>query len=281
MRFEDFARNHGLIIHSVIPDKWVSTPTEDHPKKRNGRYKFMGDHGWVQNWATMQKPAIWKTDKPFKFTPEMIKSRKDAEAERADQALRAAKRAGWMLKNSFVETHPYLSSKGFPEEKGAVWLEDGKRSLIVPMRIDGKLVGAQLINEQGEKKFLKGQISKGAFFLMDAKGLPMFCEGFATALSIRAVMISMKIRYSIYVCFSAGNMEIVSRGVNGGVVIADNDLSNTGKDAAEKCGKPYWISPTVGDDFNDYWLRVGNFQASKSLKKFLIDSKVLSSTSKT
>lgn len=281
MRFEDFARGHGLIINYVIPEKWVATPTEDHPKKRNGRYKFMGDHGWVQNWATMQKPALWKSDKPVQVTALTIKSRQDAEAQRREEAEKAAKKAGWMLKNSFTETHPYLSAKGFPEEKVAVWLEDGKRSLIIPMRINGRLSGAQLINEEGEKKFLKGQVSKGASFIMDAKGVPILCEGFATALSIRAVMIAMKIRYTIYVCFSAGNMEVIAGQVKGGFIVADNDASKTGENTAHRCGKPYWLSPTVGDDFNDYHQRVGTFQAGLSLKQFLIGNKILSSASKT
>jgi hypothetical protein len=54
MRFEEFAKQHGLIIDNVIPFKWVSTPTEDHPRKRNGRYKYMGDVAWVQILATME-----------------------------------------------------------------------------------------------------------------------------------------------------------------------------------------------------------------------------------
>lgn len=281
MRFEDFARGHGLIISYVIPDKWVATPTEDHPKKRNGRYKFMGDHGWVQNWATMQKPVLWKSDTPYTPSPSMRQARKDAEAQRQEEARKAAARAGWMLKNSFTESHPYLASKGFPEEKGAVWLEDGRRSLIIPMRVDGKLVGAQLINDQGEKKFLKGQVSKGASFIMDAKGIPILCEGFATGLSIRAVMIAMKVRYTIYVCFSAGNMEVIAGQVEGGFIVADNDASKTGEATAIRCGKPYWLSPTVGDDFNDYHQRVGNFQSALSLKQFLISNKILSSAART
>ena len=277
MRFEDFARGHGLIISYVVPDKWVATPTEDHPKKRNGRYKFMGDHGWVQNWATMQKPVLWKAEGEYRPDPSMMLARKNAEAQRMEEARKAAARAGWMLKNAFTETHPYFTSKGFPEEKGAVWLEDGRRSLIIPMRVDGRLVGAQLINEQGDKKFLKGQISKGASFTMDAKGLPILCEGFATALSIRKAMIANKIRYTIYVCFSAGNMEFIAGKIPGGIVVADNDVSHTGEDTAIRCGKPYWISPTVGEDFNDYHQRVGDFQAALSLKQFLISSKTLSS----
>ena len=36
MRFEDFARIHGLIIDRVIPHRQVRTPTEDHPRSRTG-----------------------------------------------------------------------------------------------------------------------------------------------------------------------------------------------------------------------------------------------------
>jgi putative DNA primase/helicase len=90
-------------------------------------------------------------------------------------------------------------------------------------------------------------------------------------------MIACKIRYTIYVCFSAGNMELIARKVPGGIVIADNDLSNAGEKAAIGSGKPYWLSPAVGEDFNDYHQRVGDFQTAASLKKFLIASKTLSS----
>jgi hypothetical protein len=60
MTFHDFARAHGLIIRDLISHRWVSTPTEDHPRKRNGRYKYLGNVGWVQNWATMESPTMWK-----------------------------------------------------------------------------------------------------------------------------------------------------------------------------------------------------------------------------
>ena len=75
MRFEEFARQHGLIIDNVIPFKWVSTPTEDHPRKRNGRYKYMGDVAWVQNWATMDKPSMWRSNEKYAPTPQFEKLR--------------------------------------------------------------------------------------------------------------------------------------------------------------------------------------------------------------
>jgi len=269
MRFEDFARAHGLIIRSIIPHKWVATPTEDHPKKQNGRYKFMGDIGWVQNWATMERPEMWRSDTS---QPVHVRQRErfEADRERKEAASKAASRAGWILHQCKATTHPYLEKKGFPDELGNVWDKDGEKLLVIPMRSSGRLVGCQLIDSDGNKKFLNGQVTKGASFLMDAKGLPIFCEGYATALSIREVMKAIKIRYSIYVCFSAGNMKDIAKSIKNGFVVADNDPSGTGERVARKADKPYWISPTIGQDFNDYWSQEGTFRASQSLKKFLL-----------
>lgn len=276
MRFEDFARAHGLIINGIQMNRWVATPTEDHPKKRNGRYKLIGEVGWVQNWATMQEPAMWRSEVPFKPTPALIKARKDEAARIEAEARAAASKAGWILHQCVNANHPYLEAKGFPDEIGRVWRTEDGLSLVVPMFRDSRLVGCQLINEKGEKKFLKGQRTKGASFPIDAKGIPIFCEGFATALSIRAVMKLVKIRYTIHVCFSAGNMKDVAQRFAGGFVIADNDSNGVGESAARDTGKPYWLSPTAGDDFNDYHRRVGDFAASQSLKKFVLSNSLAS-----
>lgn len=268
MQFEEFARAHGLIISQIIPHRWISTPTEDHPRKRNGRYKFLGSIGWVQNWATMSKPEVWRSVTPV--TPQVRHAIKKANDDRRDAAERAAAKAGWILHQSELLHHPYLEKKGFPEETANVWVKDGEKILVIPMRIDGKIVGAQLIDEQGEKKFLYGQTTKGAAFTIDAKGLPIFCEGYATGLSVRAVMKAVKMRYTIYICFSASNLQHIAGGFDNGVVIADNDPNQVGEKAAKATLKPYWISPAVGEDFNDFHNRVGLFQSSQSLKKVLI-----------
>lgn len=270
MRFEDFAKSHGLILDHVVPFKWISTPTEDHPRKRNGRYKFMGDVGWVQNWATMQKPAMWKSNETNTLSPYLIKARDDAAAQRDRLASKAAAKAGWIMHQTQPKTHPYLTKKGFPDEQMPVWETDGKQLLVVAMRKEGRIVGCQLIDDQGAKKFLYGQTTKGAVFTMDAKGIPIFCEGLATGLSIQAVMRANKMRYTIYVCFSASNLKEVSRSIREGIVVADNDPSGVGEGVAKETGKPYWLSDTVGEDFNDYHMRVGIFKASQSLKKTLL-----------
>jgi len=272
MRFEDFARNHGLILNGLQLDRWVATPTDDHPRSSNGRYKFLGNVGFVQNWATMEKPATWFADGQTIDSPQIQKSINDSRIRQFNEADKAAKKAGWILKQSKLKTHPYLKSKGFPDAEGNVWEKDGKELLVIPMFIDKKIVGVQLIDEEGNKKFLHGQTTKGASFCMNAKGMPIFCEGFATALSVRECMKASNIRYAIYVCFSASNMKHIANGMSGGFVVADNDPSGVGLKAAREAEKPYWISDTSGEDFNDFYLRVGIFKASQSLKKTVLNS---------
>ena len=279
MRFEDFARDHGLIIDSVVPFRWIATPTIDHPRKKNGRYKFMGDHGFVQNWATMPKVAVWQADKGFQFTPGLLRKKSEYEEQRQKDADRAAIKAQRILDECLNAPHPYLTRKGFPDEASKVWtIHDPKkpqptRLLVIPMRRDGNLVGAQLIDEEGAKKFLYGQVSKGATLDMKAKGVTILCEGYATALSIKAAMTAIKLPYTIRVCFSASNMEEVARSIPDGIIVADNDPNGVGERAARNADKPYWISPAVGEDFNDYHLKKGLFQAALSLKKIVLQSK--------
>lgn len=272
MRFEDFARGHGLILNGIQLDRWMPTPTEDHPHSSNGRYKFLGNVGWVQNWATMDKPATWFAEGQNIDSPQ-IKKRME-ESRRNTQALteRAQRKAGWILHQTELKTHPYLASKGFPEELGNVWERYGKDILVIPMRIDNKLAGIQLIDDEGNKKFLHGQTTKGASFCMNAKGIPIFCEGYATGLSVRECMKASNIKYAIYVCFSASNMKHIARTVGGGFIVCDNDPNCVGQKSAIETGKSYWLSETVGDDFNDYHQREGTFRASQNLKKTLINS---------
>ena len=171
--------------------------------------------------------------------------------DRQKLAEKASAKAGWIMHQTTNATHEYLADKGFPEEEGNVWKTDTGDVLVIPMRISGKLVGCQLIDHRGDKKFLYGQQTKGASFCIDAKGTPIFCEGYATGLSVRSVMKANKLRYSIYICFSAGNMKEVASQFKNGIVIADNDPSGVGESTAKAIGLPYWISDTVGEDFND------------------------------
>ena len=276
MRFEDFARLHGLIINSIQYGKWVRVPTTDKPRSSNGAYIYDGNRGAVQNWATMEKPVVWESETDNRSLPVIRQQNQKAYQERQDLADKAAKKAGWILHQCVNKTHPHLEKKGFPEEQGNVWETEEGNKLVIPMRSEGLLVGCQLIDEQGNKKFLYGQRTKGAAFsITDKPDNIFFCEGYATALSIRKIMKANSMRYTIHVCFSASNMKEIARSIPNGIVIADNDPNQIGESVAIETGKPYWISDAVGEDFNDYHLRVGLFKASQALKKTLVSVKTL------
>ena len=267
MDFLDFARSHGIIIHDYPPlGTWKRYPTEDHPRKRNGAVKYMGTHGFVQNHATDTVVTFWKSDSPNKLDQRIIRaSVHNAEAEMRERQREATKKAVRMLNESGHASHPYLEAKGFPDERWNVLRIEGKPVLLIPMRVAGSLVGVQMIDEGGGKKFLFGQRTSGATFTFDNKGVNILCEGYATALSVRLALKTLKRRYTLHVCFSAGNMLKVAEGLKPGLVIADNDASGTGQSVAGKIGWPFWISDTTGEDANDFHRRVGLFKFTQSL----------------
>jgi putative DNA primase/helicase len=138
------------------------------------------------------------------------------------------------------------------------------------MRVAGNLVGLQQIDEDGGKKFLYGQRTSNAVFTFDNKGMNVLCEGYATALSVRLAFKQMKQRYTLHVCFSAGNLAKVAAGLEPGLLIADNDASGTGQRVAQESGWKYWLSPVVNQDFNDYHREHGLFKSTQSLTQTLL-----------
>jgi putative DNA primase/helicase len=272
MDFLDFCRMHGIIIHDYPPmGVWKRYPTEDHPRKLNGAVKFMGTHGFVQNHAVDTVVTLWQSDKKDSLDQRQIRATiHKAEDERRKQQQDAIKRAVGMLNGSGFSTHPYLESKGFADEQGNVLHIEGKPVLLIPMRVGGSLVGLQMIDTEGGKKFLFGQRTSGATFTFDNKGINIVCEGYATALSVRAALKQLKRRYTLHVCFSAGNMAKVAEGLEQGLTISDNDASGAGQKTAEKIGWPYWISDTVGQDANDYMRQHGIFKLSQSLNRLML-----------
>lgn len=279
MDFIEFARSHGIIIHDLPPlGVWRRYPTEDHPRSKNGAVKYMGDVGFVQNHATSTVVSIWKPDSPIttKVKSTYLASIRNAEDEQKKKKQQAMQKAVGMLNGSGLSTHPYLEAKGFPDEQGNVLWQAGKAVLLIPMRVGGNLVGLQQIDEDGGKKFLYGQRTTGAVFTFDNKGMNVLCEGYATALSVRLAFKQMKQRYTLHVCFSAGNMAKVAAGLEPGLLIADNDASGTGQRVAEESGWKYWLSDRVGEDANDYHQRVGLFGFTQSLTRSMLGSRAVS-----
>lgn len=271
MHLLDFCRLHGVIVDREPPiGTWKRYPTHDKPTHRNGAVKFLGDRAYVQNHATMTEIEVWHAEGDAVMDPN--KARKLVEAAHRDireKQEKAAQKAAWILHQCQTGFHPYLKNKGFEEEQGLVWNNEGELLLVIPMRVGHKLVGCQIINEEGGKKFLFGQRTSEAAFIFDNRGPNILCEGYATALSIRAAMKALKRRYTLHITFSAGNMAKVAATLPGGFIVADNDASRTGQNTAQKIGWPTWMPDTEGMDANDVHQRDGLFKFSQSLGKVI------------
>lgn len=264
MTFLDFASAHGLIIDRLVEGRWARVKTTDKIKKRNGSYKFMGDVGFVQNHATMEKVAVWKPDGRVEQVDRAAMRRMMAESARIERERQqdARAKAEDMVKAAKLEPHPYLAAKGFPTEKGLV-LEG---ELLIPMReftLYRQINSVQRIKADGSKLFLPGGKAKGSVFFIG----PMvprerwLCEGYATGLSTRAALRLLYRDAQIIVCFSAGNLAHIGQLVKNlncpAYVMADNDASGAGAKAAAETGLPWVMSPLGGEDANDLHQRAG------------------------
>lgn len=228
------------------------------------------------------KQQGWRDEGFQKPTREQIEAQQRAAAERQTKegqqriksAQDAAKKANWIMDQCVPEQHAYLQSKGFPEMQGLVWRPDAETNLLcIPMYVSGNLAGVQMIDKHGDKKYLSGQITSQAEYCMDAGGLnavDWWVEGFASGLSLRACLHALKRPHRIHITFSANNLK---RMAHSGFVIADNDQSDTGRDAAYATGLPYWMPPTVGQDINDIHKAHGTFKTSQMLRKWLQEMK--------
>lgn len=175
---------------------------------------------------------------------------KIAERKRRDDASRLARD---MIQRASICTHEYLCHKGFQNHNGLVL--DGE--LLVPMwdmdAYGKQLNSLQRIKPDGTKLFLSGGKAKGSILALGNGTDTILCEGYATALSIKAAVDYLYLRARVVACFSAHNLTHVAKHTRGrAFIIADHDQSGTGQNAAAAAGIPWWMPPDVGHDANDY-----------------------------
>lgn len=269
MMFSQFAQANGLVIRNLVDDgSLVRVPTASHPHKKNGAYRFCGDWGWVQDWANSEDPQFWFKNGINEIRKEEIKRdiQADMLAERKRQ-LAAAKRAQDIVSSCLTGIHPYLAKKGFKDELGLI---DNSGMLVIPMRDSAnyKLINSvQFIDDSGSKKFMPGGKAKGSCLVIGSADETWFCEGYATALSIRAALKSLYRKAQVVVCFSAGNIPAVVKNFSGSrYLVADNDKSGTGAHYARLAGIPFVMPPEVGTDANDYHQSAGVFALARLLR---------------
>lgn len=272
MNFVQFCEAHGILVDRLPRiGVWERFPTSSHPHRRNGAVKYMGDYGFVVDHANHTETQLWKADQPVRVSPREVREaiRKAAE-ERERLAQAAAMKASAIINQCVIGKNEYLARKGFPDERGLLHYKDRQEFLIIPMRDQtNTLVGMQAIDEEGGKKFLYGQKTSGANFVIGRRGLNVLCEGYATGLSVREAARHLKIEMRIVVCFSANNLVTISKLLKPGIVVADHDKSCAGERAAQATGWPFWMSTKVGEDFNDHHQRAGLFQSAASLWRLL------------
>jgi putative DNA primase/helicase len=240
MTFIDFAKGHGLLIHSLYPSEKIHRcGTEDKPKSKNGAYYFDGERGWVWRWD-MGAETIWFEDENAQpWTDEQkkdwIQKRREADRARETEAQKASKRAAEFLDKLTPSTHDYFIRKGLPKITGLV--KDG--DLYIPM--------------------VNGAPTKNAVFRLGIGNPIHLVEGLATGYSIKDVAPG-----SVMVCFSANNLVQVASQI-GDFVWADNDKSKTGEKAAIETGLPWVMPDEEGWDFNDLRVKKGIFAIKKKL----------------
>jgi len=82
-------------------------------------------------------------------------------------------------------------------------------------------------------------------------------------MSIRRALKSVHRRYTIVICFSAGNIVEMAKQYLDCVIVADHDP--VGIRVAKQSKRVYCVPPDEGDDFNDYELKVGANAAGQYL----------------
>lgn len=262
MNFQEFAASHGLLIDAIKEGQWARVKTTDKSRKRNGAYKYLGDIGFVQNHATMDGVAIWRSDGRNEKVDKIEWRSRMLANERAERSrhAKASAEAAAILKACVRATHPYLASKGFPDATGMV-TEAGE--LIIPMRDIkdyGVINSVQRIAADGSKFFLPGGKAKGSVFTIakGARSERWLVEGYATGLSLQRALMDLRRQAEVIVCFSAGNLRYVAPLVKTpAFVMADNDKSGTGLEAAKATGLPFVLPMFEGDDANDQHQKYG------------------------
>lgn len=159
------------------------------------------------------------------------------------------------------DNHPYLKRKGIQVHNARV---TGDGRLVVPLYDEhGEMASLQYIDADGNKLYLSGGATGGKFWVLgdiSDPGAIYIAEGFATAATINEVT-----NRPCVVAYSASNLVPVTEIMRHEygqtqdiVIVADNDLSETGRRYAEQASAKYgarMVIPPILGDANDYHLK--------------------------
>ncbi len=248
--FRSFLVSHGFSPKFVEPGKFMRGGKNN---CFSARLFDDGLGGFLQNFQTGEK-HYWFAEGLEKQAQKATRLESYAEVSR-----QAEKRFNEALEAP--DDHPYLRRKRVRPH--GLKVEDGY--LLVPVySVLGDFQSLQLIDCDGEKRFLKGgQMRGGSHFLGKIRAdKPIYiCEGYATAASVYEDVKSLTI-----VAFSASNLIHVAKDLRRylpdiSIVIA-GDADAVGREQAELAaiavgGRaliPNFPASHRGTDWNDYFL---------------------------
>ncbi|WP_393936447.1 DUF927 domain-containing protein [Aeromonas rivipollensis] len=195
-----------------------------------------------------------------------------AETERKQNEQRRRKvtrRAAAIMRGCKPGQTPYLVSKHLCWPHGMInntLIREGSESfqpgsLVIPLTNEvGELVNVQLINHNGNKRYLAGGQKTGAYHFIEGKELVAVVEGYATGLSVH-----MATGASVYCTMDCGNLATVAAIARRQhpdaqiLLCGDNDegtKGNPGRAKAEQAAAAVGgrvALPPISGDWNDYY----------------------------
>lgn len=250
--------------------------------------------GCYGDWSTGLS-EIWREKNNQKLTPDEKALFKRHVQEAQLKALNevaaihheAAKRALSIWDNSkpAEANYPYLVSKNI-EPKG---IRCYKGSLVIPLRVEGKIHSLQFIDPLGNKQFLSGGRVAGCYFsLGKPQGADVICivEGVATGKTI-----NMATGYPVAVAFSSSNLLATAQVMSEQfpehtlIICADDDADKEGNPGLTKANQaadilgakiaiPYFgiERPNKASDFNDMAAFSGLDAVAETIRAVLFQS---------
>ncbi len=230
----------GLLVHAsaIIADGKIRRCKAEGDKhgKQSGWYVLHLDGspaGAFGDWRSGHR-AQWVSDcatadpaTRARLAEAVRKAEAQRECERMQNRLHAQRDAieRWQRATPADPAHPYLQRK----RVGVHGLRQSGPRLLVPMR-DGRgaLWAVQSINEDGNKRFMRGARKRGLYHAIgtDVAGVLCIAEGYATAASIFEAT-----GYPVAVAFDCGNLQPVAKTLRGKypqariLICADNDTA--------------------------------------------------------
>jgi len=270
----------GLIPDEVIVGKkFVKCPIID-GGPTDGRYWLVLDdfpNGYMKNWKTGEERR-WRGGVEFKsLSPEQKQKYLDKKKQQEQELDRERKTAAelaskiWSESVALSDQFLYFAKKGL-KPVGLRYFRETNEAIIPIFNDKNKIITIQKISPDGTKTFLTGGQTEGGYFVIPGDSSKyIFCEGYATGLSIKIAMPDD----NVVVAFNAGNLEKVAKQFrkklpeNHFIIAADNDQWGKqnaglkfGTRAAEATGAnliyPVFNSPLGNPtDFDDLRQREG------------------------